>query len=197
MKEPDFSRGLLPAVVQDADTGQVLMLGWMNEEALAVTRASGKVTFFSRSRGRLWTKGETSGHVLQFLNLAVDCDADALLIEARPAGPTCHLGLASCFGEAQAAGVLGRLERRIEARAASGDPQSYTARLLAQGPLRVAKKLAEEGAETALAAACEDEQAVVREAADLLYHLLVLLRLRKIPLARVFAELAAREAPRP
>lgn len=193
MNEADFSPGLLPAIIQDADTGQVLMLGWMSAEALRITQDTGKVTFYSRSRGRLWTKGETSGHFLAFLGLAADCDGDALLIQARPAGPTCHLGSASCFGPAAPAGVLGRLEQRIAKRAAAGEPASYTARLLAAGVARVAQKLAEEGVETALAAACEDEAAVIREAADLLYHLLVLLKARGIALSQVLAELAARE----
>ncbi len=197
MKAPDFSRGLLPAIVQDADQGQVLMLGWMNEEALAVSQECGRVTFFSRSRNQLWTKGETSGHFLALAGLATDCDGDALLIEARPAGPTCHLGTASCFGDARPAGVLGRLEGRIAERARAGQVESYTARLIAAGVARVAQKLAEEGVETALAAVCQDDRAVVGEAADLLYHLLVLLHVRGISLSRILAELAARERGSP
>lgn len=171
--------GLLPAVVQDAANGQVLMLGYMNREALERTLAGGEVVFFSRSRGRLWRKGETSGNTLGLVDAAADCDGDTLRIRARPAGPVCHLGTRSCFGEDAAGppGFLGELEAVIHRRledAAEGRPgDSYTARLAAAGRQRIAQKLGEEAVETALALAGEGGEALVEEAADLVYHLLV------------------------
>jgi phosphoribosyl-ATP pyrophosphohydrolase/phosphoribosyl-AMP cyclohydrolase len=193
---PDFDKqdGLVPAIVQDADSGQVLMLGYMDQAALAATRASGKLTFFSRSKGRLWTKGERSGNVLELVSIAQDCDADALLVLARPAGPTCHLGSASCFGEAEVAGMLGRLDALIAARAAARPEGSYTTRLLEAGLPRIAQKVGEEGLEAALAAVTGDEDALVGEAADLVYHLLVLLRARGLGLADIVRVLAQRHA---
>jgi phosphoribosyl-ATP pyrophosphohydrolase/phosphoribosyl-AMP cyclohydrolase len=192
--QPDFDKqgGLVPAIVQDADSGQVLMLGYMDPAALAATRASGKVTFFSRSKGRLWTKGERSGNVLELVSIALDCDADALLVQARPAGPTCHLGTQSCFGEALTAGMLGRLDALIARRVAERPEGSYTTRLLEAGLPRIAQKVGEEGVETALAAVTGDEDALVGEAADLTYHLLVLLRARGLGLADIVRVLAQR-----
>ena len=176
--------GLLPAIVQDAGTAQVLMLGYMNREALAATLESGFVTFFSRSRRRLWQKGEISGNRLALRSVHADCDDDALLVLAEPKGPTCHLGTASCFGEAEASGPvwLGQLERVIQSRGAAPAGESYTARLLAAGLPRIAQKVGEEGVETALAAVTQDEAALAGEAADLLYHLMVLLHARGLSL---------------
>ncbi len=190
----DKQHGLLPVVVQDADTLQVLMLGYMNREALAETERSRKVTFFSRSKNRLWTKGETSGHTLDLVSLSADCDSDALLVLARPAGPTCHRGTTSCFSEENAPGVgfLGYLDRLVAERARTLPEGSYTTSLL-QGPLRKAsQKVGEEGVETAIAALVEDDDALAGEAADLLFHLLVLLRRRGLGLGPVLTTLAAR-----
>jgi phosphoribosyl-ATP pyrophosphohydrolase/phosphoribosyl-AMP cyclohydrolase len=176
--------GLLPAIVQDAGTAQVLMLGYMNRDALAATLEKGFVTFFSRSKRRLWQKGETSGNRLALRSVHADCDEDALLVVAEPEGPTCHLGTASCFGKAEASGAawLNQLERVIQSRAAAPPEESYTARLLAAGLPRVAQKVGEEGVETALAAVTGDEAALAAEAADLLYHLIVLLHARGMSL---------------
>ena len=172
--------GLLPAIVQDADTGQMLMLGYMNRVALAATLSTGKVTFYSRSRQRLWQKGETSGNTLALRSVTPDCDGDALLIRAIPAGPTCHRGTTSCFGEGEAegAGFLAALARIVAERAAADPQDSYTARLLAEGPQRIAQKLGEEGVELALAAVARDAAGCVEETADLLYHLTVLMQAR-------------------
>lgn len=172
--------GLLPAVVQDADTGQLLMLGYMNRVALAATLSSGKATFWSRSKQRLWQKGETSGNVLAVRSVAPDCDGDALLIRAVPAGPACHRGTTSCFGEGEAdgAGFLAALARIVAERAAAEPEESYTARLLAEGPQRIAQKIGEEGVELALAAVARDTDGCVEETADLLYHLTVLMQAR-------------------
>jgi phosphoribosyl-ATP pyrophosphohydrolase/phosphoribosyl-AMP cyclohydrolase len=170
--------GLLPAVVQHAATAQVLMLGYMNRVALAATLSTGKVTFYSRSKQRLWQKGETSGNVLRLVSVAPDCDNDALLILADPIGPTCHTGAASCFGGQGAGGAawLGELSRIVAARAAAGVEESYTARLLAEGPARIAQKVGEEGVEVALAAVTRDAGGTAEETADLLYHLTVLMQ---------------------
>ena len=170
--------GLLPAIVQDADDGRVLMLGYMNAEALDATRDSGRVTFFSRSKQRLWTKGETSGNHLAFVKAFADCDRDTLLVLARPHGPTCHTGTDTCFGNTRipAVGFLAELERTIRARAGSDPEESYTARLLAEGVKRCAQKVGEEGVEVALAAAAGERKELESEAADLLYHLLVCLQ---------------------
>jgi phosphoribosyl-ATP pyrophosphohydrolase/phosphoribosyl-AMP cyclohydrolase len=200
----DWSKGdgLLPAIVQHARTGQVLMLGYMNAEALNATLAGGRVVFFSRSRGQLWLKGETSGHYLQVVDVSMDCDADALLVLADPLGPTCHQGTESCFAgsaatDAQRLAFLGRLEHIIASRIAEQPEGSYTARLYAQGPGRIAQKLGEEGVETALAAVSRDDEALLSECADLLYHLLVLLKSRNLTLAGVVQELRARHASKP
>lgn len=168
--------GLLPAVIQDAKTLQVLMLGYMDRAALERTRESGLVTFFSRTKNRLWQKGESSGNALELVQLELDCDADALLVLARPRGPTCHRGTTSCFGEADAPGTgwLARLAAVIDARKTADPDESYTARLFADGLATIAKKVGEEGVEVAVSAASRDGR-VVEEAADLLYHLLVAL----------------------
>ena len=192
------SGGLVPAVVQDAATLQVLMLGYMNRAALAKTLRTKRVTFFSRSKNRLWTKGETSRNFLHFVSATVDCDRDALLIIARPDGPTCHRGTPSCFGNggATGAGFLGQLDRVVAARLKSGDRQSYTVRLAREGVARVAQKVGEEGVETALAALRKNQKELAGEAADLLYHLIVLLRVRKLALADAVAVLEKRHAPK-
>jgi len=175
----DWSKGdgLLPAVVQDAETGRVLMLGYMNAEALDKTRSSGRVTFYSRSKQRLWTKGETSGNHLELVECRADCDRDTLLVLARPHGPTCHTGTDTCFGDARTprVGFLAELQRTIRSRAGADQGASYTARLLAEGVGRCAQKVGEEGVETALAAVGGNPEALESEAADLLYHLLVCL----------------------
>jgi phosphoribosyl-AMP cyclohydrolase / phosphoribosyl-ATP pyrophosphohydrolase len=187
----DKQDGLVPAIVQHADSLQVLMLGYMDRAALSITLESGQVTFFSRSRRRLWTKGETSGHVLELVGLEADCDHDTLLVLARPRGPTCHLGRASCFAQAPEA-FLPRLDALVAQRASERPAGSYTTRLLEAGVRAVAQKVGEEGVEAALAAVAQDDAALVGESADLLFHLLVLLRSRGLALAEVEAELRRR-----
>ena len=190
--------GLVPAIVQDAGSGAVLMLAYMNYAALQRTRETGLVTFWSRSRQCLWTKGETSGNTLQLVAIEADCDRDALLVLANPAGPTCHTGTTTCWGPApphsavQALGFLGELDRVVATRIAERPPGSYTTRLLDEGVLRIAQKVGEEGLEVALAGVAQDDGHLVGEAADLLYHLLVLLRVRQLDLGKVIAELELR-----
>lgn len=197
VSELDWNKGngLLPAVVQDADTGTVLMIGYQNEAALRETRKRGRVVFFSRSRQTLWEKGESSGNSLHVIAITTDCDSDALLIRARPAGPACHTGATACFTDASPPlAVLAELERTVATRAAAQEPSgSYTAQLLAAGVQRVAQKLGEEGVETALAAVSRDDRALADEAADLLFHLIVLLKSRGMSLADVAGTLAARQ----
>ncbi len=188
--------GLLPAVVQDAASLRVLMLGYMNREALQATLERGRVTFFSRSKGRLWTKGEQSGHVLELVAIAPDCDGDALLVQARPRGPTCHTGRTSCFPAAPGDAVA-ELDAVVAARLVEAPAGSYTRRLLDAGLARIAQKVGEEGVETALAAVTADDVALRGEAADLVYHLLVLLRARGLDWDAVRAELARRARPAP
>ncbi|MGE0581607.1 MAG: bifunctional phosphoribosyl-AMP cyclohydrolase/phosphoribosyl-ATP diphosphatase HisIE [Steroidobacteraceae bacterium] len=196
----DARDGLVPAIVQDADSGSVLMLAYMNSASLGATLDRGRVVFYSRSRKRLWEKGETSGHTLDLVDIAPDCDGDTLLVTARPRGPACHKGCRTCFGEAFRAGAeplafLATLERLIGQRDAGRPAESYTARLLAGGPAGIAQKVGEEGVEVALAGVAQSAADLTHEAADLLYHLLVLLRSRDIPLAAVIDELAARHVP--
>jgi phosphoribosyl-ATP pyrophosphohydrolase/phosphoribosyl-AMP cyclohydrolase len=183
--------GLLPAVVQDAGNGRVLMLGYMNREALALTRSSGRVTFYSRSKQRLWTKGETSGNFLQLVSIESDCDRDSLLIQAQPQGPTCHLQRASCFAGAPA-NFLADLDGLIASRERERPAKSYTTQLFESGLRRIAQKVGEEGVETSLAAVVEDDQSLLGESADLIYHLLVLLRARGLSLADAVRVLEAR-----
>jgi phosphoribosyl-ATP pyrophosphohydrolase/phosphoribosyl-AMP cyclohydrolase len=199
----DFSKGagLLPAIIQHADTGAVLMLGYMNAEALAATQARGRVVFYSRSRQRLWEKGETSGHALDVQEIRVDCDADTLLITARPRGPTCHEGTTTCFGDAALTGAtrlgfLAQLSAIIEQRSHESADRSYTARLIAGGVARMAQKVGEEGVEVALAAVAAADDKLVGESADLLFHLMVLLQAKNLQLEAVVRELAARHAAR-
>jgi phosphoribosyl-ATP pyrophosphohydrolase/phosphoribosyl-AMP cyclohydrolase len=196
----DKGGGLLPAIVQDAGSGAVLMLGYMNREALAATRATGRVTFWSRSKGRLWTKGETSGHSLEVREIAADCDGDTLLILADPKGPACHKGTPTCWGEnppesmAQRVAFLGQLERVIAQRIATRPPGSYTAKLLAEGTRRIAQKVGEEGVELALAGVAQSDPEIIGEAADLLYHMLLLLKVKGLSLSQVIVELETRHA---
>lgn len=196
LKNIDWSKGqgLVPAIVQDANTEQVLMLGYMNEESLSKTQKSGLVTFYSRSRKTLWTKGETSGNTLQLVSVTVDCDQDTLLVRAVPTGPTCHEGTTSCFGDngPQGLGFLAQLETLINARKSADPESSYTAKLL-KGPLhKAAQKVGEEGVEAALAAIAETDDGLVYESADLIYHLMVLLAAKDVKLADVIKELKTR-----
>lgn len=169
--------GLLPAIIQDANTLQILMLGYMNREALEATQKDRLVTFYSRSKQRLWKKGETSGHVLNLVSIEVDCDNDTLLIQAIPAGPTCHLNRASCF-EAAPENFMGQLDALLEQRQKAMPEGSYTTKLFQSGVRRIAQKVGEEGVETALAAVAQDDKDLLNEASDLVYHLMVLLRSR-------------------
>lgn len=188
--------GLLPAIVQDAQSGVVLMLGYMNREALQATLSHKRVTFFSRTKNRLWTKGETSGHFLELVSVQADCDKDALLVVADPKGPTCHTGARSCFGnvltDAQGVSFLTRLEAVIAERIRDRPEGSYTARLWTQGPRRIAQKVGEEGVEVALAAVTQPDDRLVAESADLLFHLALLLKSRNLSLADAVLELERR-----
>lgn len=192
----DKAGGLIPVVVQDAATLQVLTLAYMDRAALDETLDSGEATFFSRSRGGRWRKGETSGDRLFVVSVTPDCDADALVLKVRPVGNACHLNRISCFGEEDAPGLgrIARLEQTIAERAAADPAESWTARLLAQGPKRVAQKVGEEGVETALAGAAGPDEELTAEAADLVYHLLVLLRARNLAFQDVLDVLARRAA---
>lgn len=175
---PDWEKqeGLLPAIVQDERSAQVLMHGMMSPESLDRTIESGKVTFYSRSKGRLWTKGESSGNHLLLKELYQDCDGDALLLKAEPQGPTCHKGWKSCFGNpASSEGFVRELESTIKRRQEEGGEESYTARLFGKGRDKIAQKLGEEATETVIAAKNENDADLLNEAADLLYHYLVLL----------------------
>ena len=189
----DFDKqgGLVPAIVQDADTLRVLMLGYMDAAALDATRATGRVTFYSRSRQRAWTKGETSGHLLQCVSVSANCDGDTVLVLARPQGPTCHTGATSCFADATTH-VLSDLDTLVRDRERERPQGSYTTRLFDAGVRRIAQKVGEEGVETALAAVAQDDAALLGEAADLIFHLLVLLRARGLGLRDVEGVLAAR-----
>ena len=186
--------GLLPAIVQHWLTGEVLMLGYMNADALAETQRSGHVTFWSRSKQRLWTKGESSGHVLALKSIRIDCDADTLLVQAEPHGPTCHNGTSSCFGEGvqPPLGFLAELDALVAQRHTERPQGSYTTRLFDGGIRRIAQKVGEEGVETALAAVAQDDDELLGEAADLLFHLTVLLRARGLSLADAVDVLARR-----
>ncbi|WP_417605767.1 bifunctional phosphoribosyl-AMP cyclohydrolase/phosphoribosyl-ATP diphosphatase HisIE [Oceanimonas baumannii] len=186
--------GLMPVIVQDCHSGRVLMLGYMNGDALAKTRETGHVTFFSRTKNRLWTKGESSGHVLQLKDISTDCDSDTLLVMAEPVGPTCHLGNVSCFNEQQTPALtfLAELEQVIASRKGADPESSYTASLYARGTKRIAQKVGEEGVETALAATVHDKDELVNESADLLYHLTVLLQQEGLELTDVINKLKER-----
>jgi phosphoribosyl-AMP cyclohydrolase / phosphoribosyl-ATP pyrophosphohydrolase len=196
----DFDKmgGLVPAVIQDAATNQVLMLGYMNQEALDKTNAEGLVTFFSRSKNRLWTKGETSGNTLQLVSITEDCDNDSLLIKVNPNGPTCHTGDTSCFGEdavarrVAAIQFIARLEEVIQERKANPTEASYTNFLFDKGVNKIAQKVGEEAVETVIDAVAGKTDTMKGEAADLLYHLLVLLAATGLELADVVAVLQER-----
>jgi phosphoribosyl-ATP pyrophosphohydrolase/phosphoribosyl-AMP cyclohydrolase len=194
--------GLLPAIVQDYQTGRVLMLGYMNQEALTKTINSQQVTFFSRSKQRLWTKGETSGHVLELVDVHVDCDNDTLLVIANPIGPTCHTGTITCFGgepvtAAEQVTFLSKLEAVIAQRIVDKPEGSYTARIWERGITRMAQKVGEEGVEVALAAVTQVDAQLVSESADLMYHLALLLKARNLSLTDVVRELEQRHAAKP
>jgi phosphoribosyl-ATP pyrophosphohydrolase/phosphoribosyl-AMP cyclohydrolase len=188
-REPDFSKcgGLLPAIVQDAHSGEVLMLGYMNEEAYTMTRETKRVTFFSRSREMLWTKGESSGNSLTLTDIFLDCDQDAILVRALPAGPTCHEGTRSCFSQAPATSwsILSDLERTIKERRASLSDGSYTASLFTAGIDRLAQKVGEEAIEVVIEAKNGDRDRLLNESADLLFHLMALWESQGVSLADV------------
>jgi phosphoribosyl-ATP pyrophosphohydrolase/phosphoribosyl-AMP cyclohydrolase len=199
----DFTKGngLVPGVVQDAHTGTVLMLGYLNREALQETLKRRRVVFFSRSRGKLWEKGETSGNTLNLVSVVADCDNDALLLRVQPVGPTCHRNTPSCFGDGQPPDrdglpFLMLLQDIIEKRIAESPEGSYTAKLYGQGIKRMAQKVGEEGVEVALAAQSAGNDELVSEAADLVFHLTLLLRARDLSLDAVARELAARHRAR-
>nr|WP_115350938.1 bifunctional phosphoribosyl-AMP cyclohydrolase/phosphoribosyl-ATP diphosphatase HisIE [Proteus vulgaris] len=184
---------LMPVIIQNAISGDVLMLGYMNREALDVTLKSRNITFYSRTKQRLWTKGETSGNFLKLVNIYPDCDNDTLLILANPIGPTCHNGTESCFAPAQSQwGFLYELENILRERKNASPDSSYTARLYASGTKRIAQKVGEEGVETALAATVNDREELRNEASDLLYHLMVLLQDQSLSLSDVIGCLQER-----
>lgn len=195
MNQLDFDKagGLMPAVVQNAVSGRVLMLGYMNREALQKTLDTKQVTFWSRSKNRLWTKGETSGHFLNLVDIATDCDNDSLLILVDPQGPTCHLGRESCFGDlAPSLEFIAQLEKILSERKKASPDNSYTASLYAKGTKRIAQKVGEEAVETALAATVHNRQETIDEASDLLYHLLVLLQQENLNLSAIAENLKLR-----
>ncbi len=177
--------GLVPVIIQDYTTLQVLMLGYMNEEAFLKTQAEKKVTFFSRSKNRLWTKGETSGNFLILKELKIDCDNDTILIKALPTGVVCHTGTQTCFGEADAKGFLYKLEKTIHQRIDENDENSYTNKLYKKGINKVAQKVGEEAVELVIEAKDNNDELFKNEAADLLYHLLILLKIKKVNLTDV------------
>ena len=191
----DKMNGLLPAIIQDANNGEVLMLGYMNNAALAETQKTGKVTFYSRSKQRLWIKGETSGHYLLLESIEPDCDNDALLILAKPTGPVCHKGTKTCFNSESsfALNTITQLQDIIQQRAQSEQTSSYTKQLVESGIKRIAQKVGEEGVEVALAAASGDKEELLQESADLLYHLLVLLQACDSQLGSVLEVLSKRK----
>ena len=184
---------LMPAVIQHAVSGEVLMLGYMNQEALNVTQSSGKVTFYSRTKERLWTKGETSENFLNVVSITPDCDNDTLLVLVNPVGPTCHKGNTSCFHPAETDWTfLYQLEELLASRKTADPESSYTAKLYASGTKRIAQKVGEEGVETALAATVNDRFELKNEASDLIYHLLVLLQDQDLNLSAVIENLRQR-----
>src|SRR5690554_1124974 len=192
--EPDFAKGdgLIPVIVQDARSLEVLMLGYADQAAWEKTLAEKRVTFYSRSKQRLWTKGEESGHYLELLDWKLDCDQDALLLMVRPAGPTCHTGDRSCFQTSYGRNFIFELEHIIASRYEQADPDSYVQRLRERGLNKIAQKVGEEGVETVIAALAETEVDFVNEASDLLFHLLVLLREKEISLERIALNLEGR-----
>ena len=177
--------GLIPAIIQDNTTNNVLMLGYMNSEAFEQTKRENRVTFFSRSKQRLWTKGETSGNFLNVVSIKIDCDSDTLLINVNPVGPTCHTGTTTCFGEPNSKGFLYELERTIDQRISSNDPNSYTNKLFQRGINKVAQKVGEEAVELVIEAKDDNRELFLNESADLLYHFLILLRAKNVALSEV------------
>ena len=187
------TQGMMPVIVQHNVSGEVLMHGYMNQDALNKTLQDGNVTFFSRTKNRLWTKGETSGHFLQVVSITPDCDNDTLLVLANPIGPTCHLGTSSCFSPAAPDWTfLYQLEQLLASRKSADPDSSYTAKLYASGTKRIAQKVGEEGVETALAATVNDREELTNEASDLIYHLLVLLQDQDLDLRTIISNLRAR-----
>lgn len=193
----DKMDNLLPAIVQDARSGKVLMQGYMDKDALTATLTSEKVTFYSRSKSRLWQKGETSGNTLNLVSVSADCDNDALLVLANPVGPTCHTGAESCWfnGDTTDFTFLADLETLLAERKSADPDSSYTARLYAKGIKRIAQKVGEEGVEAALAATVQDKEELLNESADLLYHLTVLLQASDLELSQVINVLRERHQP--
>lgn len=190
----DKGNGLIPVIVQHTNTSQVLMLGYMNEEALKVTRKSGNVTFFSRSKNRLWVKGEGSGHTLLWTDIQKDCDNDTLLIKAIPKGPTCHTGAANCFQDESAKGFIYELENIIAQRIDHQTEHSYTAKLFSQGINKIAQKVGEEAVELVIEAKDDNILLFKNEAADLLYHFLILLKAKEVDLQQIEEILKKRQA---
>jgi phosphoribosyl-AMP cyclohydrolase / phosphoribosyl-ATP pyrophosphohydrolase len=192
--QPKFDRtsGLIPAIIQDSLSQKVLMLGYMNQEAFEVTNATGKVTFFSRSKQRLWTKGETSGHFLLVKGMQLDCDLDTLLVKAEPLGSTCHLGNETCWNETSAKGFLSKLEGIIQERKLNPKEGSYTNSLFGEGSKKIAQKVGEEATEVILEAMAGNRELLISESADLLYHFLVLLADQQISLEEVEHKLQER-----
>ena len=190
----DFNKGdgLVPAIIQDAQTMQVLMLGYMNREAFDKTRESGNVTFFSRSKNRLWMKGESSGNTLTLVDLKLDCDNDTLLIYAIPKGPTCHTGSTSCFKDETAKGFVYQLEKTINDRIDSNDPNSYTNDLYQKGINKVAQKVGEEAVELVIEAKDSNDDLFKNEAADLIYHLRILLKKKNMSFTQIEKVLKSR-----
>jgi len=187
-----YADGLVPAIVQDDATGRVLMLGFMNGDAIEATRTSGRVTFYSRSKRRLWTKGETSGNYLAVVSIIADCDADTLLIKTNPAGPVCHTGWDTCFGERNGIGLIEELETVISNRILSPSEESYVSRLFERGINKIAQKVGEEAVELVIAAKEDSIDELKGEAADLLFHYLILLQARGLRLSDVLEVLASR-----
>lgn len=193
--KPIFNKtdGLIPVIIQNNTTSNVLMLGYMNSEAFEKTKRENRVTFFSRSKQRLWTKGETSGNFLEVVSIQIDCDSDTLLIKVNPIGPTCHTGTATCFGEPDAKGFLYELEQTIDQRISSDDPNSYTNQLFKRGINKVAQKVGEEAVEVVIEAKDDNRDLFLNESADLLYHFLILLRAKNATLSDVETMLAGRK----
>ncbi len=188
--KPIFSKntdGLIPAIIQDAITKSVLMLGYMNQEALDITQETGNITFYSRSKKRLWTKGEESGNFLELINLKIDCDQDTILIQANPKGPTCHKGTDSCWGEKNESqfGFLTELEKIISQRKNNNDDNSYISSLFKKGINKIAQKVGEEAVETVIEAKDENSELFLNESADLLFHYLILLNAKGFSLKDV------------
>lgn len=192
-----YADGLVPAIIQDARTDKVLMLGFMSEDSLEVTKATGMVTFFSRSRQELWTKGSTSGNFLKVVDIKLDCDSDTFLIKAKPNGPACHTGNDTCFGESNTKNdFLFELEEIISERRNSGDENSYTAKLFASGLNRIAQKVGEEAVEVVIAAKDDDRDSFIGEVADLVFHLLVLASYKGVSLTDINDTLVTRHKSR-